>query len=427
MTSLTSLLGLATFLFVAWLMSENRRRFPWRIVGWGLALQIGLGWFILKTQPGMALFDSFNRLIVRFIGYANEGSRIVFGPLASQESLANAFGSGNALILAITVSATIILVSSVSALLYHLGLLQLLVRATAWGMRRILGTSGSETLAAVANIFMGHTEAPLLVKPFLPRMTRSELLTLMVGGMATIAGGVLAAYVSFGIPAGHLLTASVMSAPAGLMIAKILIPETEVSETAAGARPDLERTSINSMDALCQGASDGLRLSLNVIAMLIAFAAVIALANGLLAGLQTTFLHAGISVGLVSMDPIDFTPFTLQSILGWINAPVAWLLGVPWQDCQTIGAILGERIVLNEFVGYLSLTSAQESLDPRSYLLTTYALCGFANLGSIAIQIGGVGSLVPERRNDIARLGLRSMLGGLLACYITTCVVGLIS
>jgi CNT family concentrative nucleoside transporter len=304
----------------------------------------------------------------------------------------------------------IILVSSLSSLFYHWGILQRLVHAMAVVMQRSMGTSGSESLAAAANIFMGQTEAPLIIKPYLRGMTRSEILALMTSGMATIAGGVMAVYVALGASSGHLLSASVMSAPAALMIAKIMLPETEPSETAREAPLKIERTAVNSIDALCRGATDGLYLSLNVIAMLITFVAVVALANFLFAKALSVF---GVSM-------------TLQQAIGCVNAPVAWLLGVPWKDCPLIGEILGERIVLNEFIGYLHLTRSQAELDPRSFTLATYALCGFANFGSIAIQIGGIGALVPERRADLAQLGLRAMIGGLLASYLTAAIVGLL-
>jgi CNT family concentrative nucleoside transporter len=275
-------------------------------------------------------------------------------------------------------------------------------------MRRTMGTSGSETLITAANVFMGQTEAPFLVKPYLPGMTRSELLVMMTAGMATIAGGVLAVYVSLGASSGHLVTASVLSAPAALLIAKIMLPEREKSETAHDAPLKIERVASNSIDALCRGASDGLHLSLNVMAMLIAFVAVVHLANHLL-GLATR-------------------PFGLnldwQTIFGWVNAPFAWLMGVPAKDCPLIGRILGERIVLNEFFGYLTLTEKKALLDERSFILASYALCGFANFGSVAIQIGGIGSLAPGRRADLAALGLRAMVGGLLASYLTATVVG---
>jgi concentrative nucleoside transporter, CNT family len=295
------------------------------------------------------------------------------------------------------------------------------VQGLAWVMQRVMKTSGSESLAAAANIFMGQTEAPLVIKPYLPHVTRSELFAIMVPGMASIAGGVLAAYVAFGNAAGrmdmagHLITASFMSAPAALLIAKVILPETEESETAAGAHAKLEKPSQNGIDAICLGASDGMKLSLNVMAMLIAFVAIVALANGML-----TFAQGWFGVA---------NPVKLETIFGWANAPFAWLIGIPSSDCQRIGEVLGSRIVLNEFIGYLNLTDLAKSaaIQDRSFTLTSYALCGFANFASIAIQIGGIGALAPERRADLAALGLRAMLGGLLSCYMTAAVVGLLT
>jgi CNT family concentrative nucleoside transporter len=376
-----------------------------------LGLQFAFGFLILNTEPGAKVFDFFQRGVSKLIGFADEGSKMVFGPLANQNLLSEKLGPGNGFVFVITVTATIILVAALSSVLYHYGILQHVVRGTAWVMQRLMRTSGSESLAAAANIFMGQTEAPLVIKPYLATMTRSEILALMTGGMATIAGGVLAAYVSFGISAGHLLTASVMSAPAALLIAKVMLPESEKSETAAGAPARTARETTNGLDALCRGASDGMMLALNVMAMLIAFVAVVALVNYLLGlGLRPLGVH--------SSAP-------LQTFFGWINAPFAWLMGVPAKDCAAIGSILGERIVINEFIGYLSL-SKQTQLEPRSLTLATYALCGFANFSSIAIQIGGIGSLMPSRRTDLARLGLRAMIGGLLASYLTAAIAGIL-
>ena len=407
---LVGALGLLCFLGLAWLLSDGRRRFPWRVVLWGLGLQVAFAALILRTGAGRAVFDGFQMAVTRFIGFAGQGNELAFGVLGNPVVMESKLGAGTGVILAITVTGTIVLISAVASLLYHYGILQWVVRGMAWVMRRAMGTSGSETLSAAANIFMGQTEAPLLIRPYLARMTRSELFAMMVGGMATIAGGVLAAYVSFGIEAGHLLTASVLSAPAGLMVAKVMVPETEASETAGGASASVERETVNGMDALCHGAADGMRLSINVVAMLIAFAAVIAAANGML------------STGLGWAGFVVEAP--LQRFLGWVNAPVAWLLGVPWKDCDVVGAVLGERVVLNEFVAYLRLRDLAGQIEPRSRVLATYALCGFANMGSVAIQIGGIGGLAPGRRQDLARLGLRSMVGGLLACYMTACVAG---
>ena len=414
---LVSLLGMAVLVCVAWTISSNRKRFPWRTVFWGLGLQFIFAIIILKTGPGRKSFEVANAAVNRLIEFANEGSKMVFGPLADAQTVKGAFGE-NAFIFAITVTATIILVAAISSLLYHWGVLQKVVHAMAWVMQRAMKTSGSETLAAAANIFMGQTEAPLVIKPYVARMTQSELLCLMTGGMATIAGGVAAAYAQLGNAAGHpetaghLLSASVMSAPAALMISKVILPETEPSETASGRMVDPERPTLNAVDALCRGAGDGLQLALNVMAMLIAFVAVVALVNFLIAWPQQ-------SLGVAE-------PVTLQRLFGWINAPFACLLGVPFKDCVTIGQVLGERIVLNEFVGYLTLTNPRTVVDPRSFVLATYALCGFANFSSIAIQIGGIGALAPNRRGDLARLGGRAMLGGLLASYLTATVIGIL-
>ena len=407
---LTSLLGLIVLLGIAWFLSENRKRIPWKTVFWGLGLQFGFAFLILKTSFGKGIFEVAQRGTDRLLNFAFEGARFVFGPLANQTLLAENWGPQNAFILTITITVIIIFVSALSSLLYHWGVLQRVVQAMAWIMQKTMKTSGSETLAAAANIFMGQTEAPLVIKPYLPRMTQSELLALMVGGMASIAGGVFAVYVSFGASSGHLLTASVMSAPAALLIAKILLPETQPSETASGASDKTPTPAVNSIDAVCRGAADGIFLSLNVIAMLIAFVALVALANYLLGWTLRPF---GAQV-------------TFQEIAGWLNAPFAWLMGAPLQDCAVIGRVLGERIVLNEFFGYLSLTQNKEVLTERGFIIATYALCGFANIGSIAVQIGGIGALAPERRDDLARLGVRSMIGGLIACYMTACVVGVL-
>lgn len=418
---LVSVLGLLSFVALAWVVSLDRRHFPWRTVISGLVLQFLLALVILKSPPGRALFTFANDAMARLLGFADEGSRFVFGALADRAALEQAFGPANAFIFFATVTGTIILVSALSSLLYHYGILQRIVQGIAWIMQHLMRTSGSESLAAAANIFMGQTEAPLVIKPYLKHVTRSELFALMVPGMASIAGGVLAAYVAFGNAAGrmdmagHLVTASFMSAPAALLIAKIILPETEQSQTASGAHAELEKPARNGVDAICLGASEGMALSLNVMAMLIAFVALVALANGMLGGLQGWF---GVTA-----------PLKLETIIGWLNAPCAWLIGVPSGDCLRIGEVLGTRIVLNEFVGYLNLTDLQKAgvLNDRSFTLATYALCGFANFASIAIQIGGIGALAPERRGDLAALGFRAMIGGLLACYMTACVVGILT
>lgn len=411
MSSWIAILGWLCCIGAAWALSSDRSRIPWRTLAGGAALQFVIAWLILRTQFGEAAFSVLDRAFQKLLAFADEGTAMVFGPLASTELLGETWGPENAFLFAVSITGTIVLVAAVSSLLYHYGVLQLIVRGMAWVMQRVMAVSGAESLAAAANVFMGQTEAPMIVKPYLNQMTRSELLALMTGGMATIAGGVLAAYIMLGVPAGHLLTASVISAPAALMMAKTMLPEQARTLT-DGTVVSPERETVNGLDALCQGAADGMKLSINVMAMLIAFVAVVALFNALLAE------------GLALFGWTEDKP--LQAALGWIHSPLVWLMGIPWEDCRTVGALLGERIVLNEFVGYLSLTQVREQLDPRSFTIAAYALCGFANLASIAIQIGGIGTIAPKRRQDLAQLGLKSMIAGLLACYSTACVASIL-
>ena len=408
---LISLLGIVSFLSLAWAMSSNRRQVPWRVVAWGMGLQLIIGLVVFRTQIGKGVFEAANVAIRKLNEFAGEGAKLVFGALGDGGKMQEIFGGG--VIFAIAIPATIIFVSALSSLLYHWRVLPLVVTGIAWVMRRTMRTSGSETLATAANIFMGQTEAPLVVKPYLGAMTRSELMALMVGGMATIAGGVAAAYASLGIDAGHLLTASILSAPGTLVIAKLMFPEMDKSETADEECELPKSRATNSIDALCQGASDGMRLSINVIAMLIAFVALVYMANAIL----------GWALSWTAWN------FTIQEAVGWLNVPFAWLMSVPSDECVRVGAVLGERVVLNEFMGYLQLTSMMEgegALSPRTSAIATYALCGFANFGSVAIQIGGIGTLAPDRRADLAKLGLKAMVGGVLACYLTATVAGLL-
>lgn len=416
--NLVSALGVILILGVAWLASERKGALPWRSIGSGLLIQICLVGLILKTALGRIFFDSAQAIVLKINDFANQGAAVVFGPLADPSKLNDGFGPGSGPIFAVLISATIILIAALSSLLYHWGLLQKIVAAMAFIMQRVMKTSGSESLAAAANCFIGQTEAPLVIKPYLEKMTRSEILALMTGGMATIAGGVLAVYSQFGANAGHpelaghLMTASLISAPGALMISKILIPEREESETRDGAEWTRERSTSNAIDALCRGAQDGLRLAVNVMAMILTFVAVVALVNYVLQWPQIRF---GVA-----------EPVTLQQLMGWINTPFAWMIGIPTEHCHLVGQILGERIVLNEFFGYLTLTQQEAQLDQRTFIITSYALCGFANFGSIAIQIGGIGTLVPKRRGELATLGGRAMLGGLLTCYLTAALVGIV-
>ena len=400
MTNIISAGGLLLMLGAAYGLSNNRRAIDFRIVGWGLTLQLSFALFILKTSPGAIVFDSISRGVTTMLGFADAGSVFMFGPLASDTQ---SFG----VIIAFQVLPIIIFTAALFSLLYHVGIMQRVVFIFAKVMEKTMRTSGAESLAAAANVFMGMTEAPLVIKPFVPKMTQSEMMALMTGGMATIAGSVMAGYVRMGVDAGHLLTASVMAAPAGLVIAKMLNPETEIPETRGRVEVKVGREHVNFVDAIARGTSDGLRLALNVGAMLIAFVALVALANGIL--------------GIVGI--------TLQQILGVLFAPVAFTLGVPWNDVLTVGSLLGQKVVLNEFVAYSSLMQLMESpdaLDPRSVVIVTYALAGFANLGSIGIMIGGIGGIAPDRRNDLARLGLRSLLGGTMATFMTASIAGML-
>lgn len=426
----TSALGIVAFMGLAWLMSSDRRRVPYRIIAWGVVLQLLFGLFAIKTRLGLALFSSLNDGVVALLGYTDRGTSFLFGAYASDVWVGSAQGEAGTFLarapVALKVLPTIVFFSALMAVLYHAGLMQRVVKGISWVMERTMRTSGSETLSAAANIFVGQTEAPLVVRPYIGKMTQSELMAVMVGGFATVAGGVLAAYVGMLLPffpdiAGHLIAASFMSAPATLVIAKLMQPETETSETAGGAELSMEKVDANVIEAAARGASEGLMLALNVGAMLLAFIALVALANALLAlPVEGYNQLAGASV----------EPVTLQQILGVLFWPIAFLMGVPPSECSAVAGLLGEKIVLNEFVSYLHLAeilnTAPGSLSPRSVVLVTYALCGFANFSSIAIQVGGIGSIAPERRSDVARLGLRAMWGGALAACMTASVAGIL-
>ena len=393
-----SLLGLAVMMVLAWVFSLNRRRMHWRLIISGVALQFVFALLILHTSAGRATFQLARLAVAKILSFSDTGAAFIFGDGFREHFFA------------FSVLPTIIFVSAVMALFFHWGVMQRIVSVMALIMEKVMRVSGSESLAAAANVFVGQTEAPLVIKPYLKTMTSSEIMAMMTGGMATIAGGVMAAYVGMGADAGHLLAASIMSAPASLVIAKIMLPEQEESPTMGHVKIDIPKQDANSLDAVCRGASEGLKLALNVGAMLIVFIAMIAAVNWLL--------------GLT--PDISGAPLTLQRILGWICAPLAWLMGVQWNDAVKIGSLLGEKTMINEFVAYMDLCKMKDTISPRSFTIATYALCGFANFASIGIQIGGIGSLVPERRSDFARLGLRAMIGGTLAAYMTACIAGLL-
>lgn len=403
MERLISLLGLFVMLGIAYALSENRKSIQWRTIITGVILQVVFGLVILKTDFGRNLFNTIGLGFNAILGYTTEGAKFLFGSLATpSESLGFIFAT--------MVLPTIIFMSSLMSVLYHIGIMQKVVEVLAKVMMKVMRTSGAESLAAAANIFVGQTEAPLVIMPYVNKMTKSEIMCLMTGGMATVAGGVLAAYVGFGIDAGHLLAASVMSAPAALVCAKLMVPEMEESTTAGIVKVDLPKVADNVIDAAATGASDGLKLAVNVAAMLLSFIALIAMLNGILGGLG----------GLVGYPNLSF-----ELIMGYVNAPIAWLLGVPWDDCLAVGSILGKKLVLNEFVGYLDLIKAKAVMSERATILTTYALCGFSNFSSIAIQIGGIGTLAPEKRPVLVKYGIYSLIGGTLACYMTACIAGL--
>ena len=410
MERLISLFGLLVMVGLAFALSADRRRVDLRLVGAGVGLQFVLALLVLKTGPGQALFALAGGFFTALLGYVDFGSRFVFGDAFEDHFFA------------FKVLPTIIFFSALMSVLYHLGLMQPVVGAFAWVMRRSLRTSGAESLAAAANIFVGQTEAPLVVRPYVAAMTRSELMALMVGGFATIAGAVLAAFVGLGIDAAHLLAASVISAPAALMAAKVMQPEVEAPATLGQAAVRVERTADNVVEAAANGTLDGLRLALNVAAMLIAALGLIALLDGSLGWL-------GRAVGwILGMEGMEWS---LSAALGYLFAPFAWLMGIEAADCLPAGELLGKKMVANEFVSYVQLSQWMQpgsgvELSPRSVVILTYALCGFANFSSIGIQIGGIGGLAPERRSDLARLGFRAMLGGTLACFMTACVAGIL-
>ena len=398
-------LGLAVLLTIAWIFSTDRSKIQPRIIIWGIVLQFVLAILVMRTPAARAL-DWFSDKVTLALEKADAGALFLFGPLANQETL---LGNQDALgfIFAFKVLPTIIYISSFFSVLYYLGILQKLVLFMAKIMVRTVGTSGAESLSTAANVFMGQTEAPLVVMPYIPKMTHSELCTLMVGGMATISGGVMAAYISMGIEANFLLAASVMNAPAAILISKMLVPETGTPLTRGEVKLEVERTEVNIIDAAARGAGAGLHLALNVGAMLIAFLSLVALVNW----------------------PLQSVGLSLEQILAWIFAPLAFVMGVPWADAGHVGTLFGEKLILNEFVAYAHLVElkADDVLTGRSELIATYALCGFANLGSIGIQLGGIGGIAPTRKQDLAKLGLRVVLGGSLATFMTATIAGLLS
>jgi concentrative nucleoside transporter, CNT family len=424
-----SLFGLLAMIFLAWLLSERRRAMNLRLIASGVALQFLLAVFLLRSAPGRRFFDAARWLITRMIDCADAGAMFVFGRFFWD---AGHFPDGPPFF--ITVLPMVIFFSSLTAVLFHLGVLQWVVKVMARVMVWVMDASGSESVSAAANVFVGMTTAPLTIRPYLASMTRSEIMAMMTVGMATVAGSVMPAYVRMGADAGHLLVASLISAPAGLVIAKIMVPETEDSPTKGVVRVEVTRQDANLLDAACRGAGEGLKLALNIAAMLIAFLALVALLNWVLGGLSEAAnwglgLLGNIGGEALSLQRlVGVEHVSLQWLLGWLLAPMAWLLGVAWEDAPSVGMLLGEKTIFNEFVAYQHLTSheVRSAISPRSFTIATYALCGFANFGSIAVMIGGIGAIIPERRQDIARYGFRSLIGGTLAAFMTAAIAGIL-
>jgi len=430
---LQPLTGLIVILAIAYCFSTNRRAIDRRTVVWGLGLQILFALIVLKTAIGQQVFKSLAAVINHLLNFAFVGSSFVFGPLGNKEvwprimtTVLGAEGAQYGVIFAFQVLPTIIFIAALFAILYYFGIMQLVVRVFAIVMHRVMRASGAESLNVAASIFMGQTEAPLTIRPFLPKMTQSELMTVMTSGMAHISGGIMAAYILFGIEAKHLLTAVIMTAPGTLMMAKLFVPETGQPETLGTVKLVVEKTDVNLVDAAGRGTGEGLHLALNVGAMLISFLALVALTNALLgaAGLWVHEHIPTISWTAHAWLGTSLDKLSLQAILGWVFGPIAWALGVPWRDAGTIGSLLGTRMVLNEFVAYSQLGALKASLDPRSFTIATFALCGFANFSSIGIQLGGIGALAPSRRQDLARLGVRAMIAGTLANFVTATIAG---
>lgn len=406
MDRFTGLLGLIVIVAAAYLISAQRRAIKMRILLWGLGLQFAFALLVLKTGFGR-LFQALSAGVNAMLDYAEAGSNFLFGPLGIKSG---PFG----VVFAFQVLPIIIFIASFFAILYHLGIMQIVVKGMAIAMQKVMGASGAESLNVAASIFMGQTEAPLTIKPFLAGMTRSELFTVMTSGMAHVSGAVMAAYVKIaGVKIEHLLTAVIMTAPATIMLSKMFFPEVEKPVTAGKVEIKVEKSAVNIIDAAGQGAGDGLRLALNVGAMLIAFLALIAMLNGILG-----YVH--------SLPWMGWLPASMQQIFGTVFAPVAWLMGVSWKDSAAIGNLLGTRLVLNEFVAFLQLGPLKAQLDPRSFTIATYALCGFANFSSIAIQIGGIGALAPSRKSDLARLGLKAVAAGTMANFMSACIAGML-
>ena len=404
----TGILGLLTMLGLAFIFSTNRRAIRVKTVAWGLGLQIAFAIFVLRVEFGRHMFQVIGDAANRVLAYSFAGSEFVFGPLGKQNS-------NIGFVFAFQVLPVVIFICALFAILYHYGIMQLIIRIAAWAMTRFMGASGAESLNVAASIFMGQTEAPVTIRPFLPDLTHSELMTVMTSGMAHVSGSIMAAYFAFGAEPRHVLSAVIMTAPGTILISKMLVPETENPKTAGKvvmSQDEAEKEKHeNLLGAIARGTSDGLHMALNIGAMLIAFLALVALLDGIMGGIHR---HIG------------WFPVSMESVLGVLFAPVAWLIGIPWHNCTAIGNLLGTRMVLNELVAFSMLGPQRATLDPRSFTIATFALCGFANLSSIGIQIGGIGALAPNKRGELARLGFRAMLAGTMANLMSASIAGML-
>jgi len=404
MGRLTGILGLLTMLGLAYAMSTNRRAIKPKTVAWGLGLQLAFAFFVLRFEAGRNLFAFLGKIVNGLLSFSFAGSEFVFGELGKKLSSYGFY-------FAFQVLPTIIFIAAFFALLYHLGIMQIIIKIAAWIMTRVMGASGAESLNVAASIFMGQTEAPLTIRPFLDKLTKSELMTVMTSGMAHVSGGIMAAYIAFGIEPKHLLTAVIMTAPGTLLMAKMMVPETEQPLTAGRVEmPEMEKDA-NALGAIARGTSDGLSLAINVAAMLISFLAMLALVNYCF-GWVHGWMH--------------WFPSSLQQVFGWVFSPIAFVIGIPWHDCASVGNLLGTRMVVNELVAFHDLGAMRGALDPRSFTIATFALCGFANFSSIGIQIGGIGALAPGQRGQLARFGIRAMLAGTMANLMSASIVGML-
>jgi CNT family concentrative nucleoside transporter len=412
----TGLLGLITFLSIAYALSTDRRAIKWRTVAWGLSLQLVFAFLVIRWNEGQIILATVSGFITGLLAHSADGSGLVFGYLGVPSNPLSVF--------AFSVLPTIIFVSAFFAILYHIGLMQQIIKVVAWIMQRTMGTSGAESTNVAASIFMGQTEAPLTIRPFLSGATQSELMTIMTSGMAHVSGGIMAAYILFGINAKDLLSAVIMTAPGTILVAKMLVPETEVPATAGTVRmpPSEEHKNENFIAAIARGTIDGGQLAFNVAIMLLSFVALVGLFNGIMHSISVFAW----SIHMPGTDHGIRFPDSLDHVLGFFGAPIAWLIGIPWKEAPTIGNLLGTRTIINEFLAFSKLGAIKGSLSPRTFSIATFALCGFANVGSIGMQIGGIGALVPNRRDDLARLGLRAMMAGTMANFMSASIVSML-